>query len=82
MPSLCISFPLSENTNHSLGFQSVFEFLSTEMNSTAEEVTFIYISRGLLSMAEAKNVLETIATGQSKLKRPVVINTCAIIIGE
>lgn len=33
-------------------------------------------------MAEAKTVLETIATGQSRLKRPVVINTCAIIIGE
>lgn len=33
-------------------------------------------------MPEAKTVLETIAGGQERLQRPVVINTCAIIIGK
>lgn len=90
---LCLSpFSLPENTNHSLGFQAAFDFLSrsssssfntsSDSTSTFEEVIFLYVSRGLLSLAEAKTVLETIATGQSTLPRPIVINTCAIIIGE
>lgn len=72
----------TENTNHSLGFQAAFNFFAAELNGTTEDVIFLYVSRGLLSMPETKTVLETIAGGQSVLKHPVVINTCAIIIGE
>lgn len=79
------SLSLAENTNHSLGFQAAFDFLRSSEStkySPDDEVIFLYVSRGLLSLAEAKTVLETIATGQGRLQRPVVINTCAIIIGR
>lgn len=73
----------SEHTNHSLGFKVAFEFIRDELNTASESgLIFLYISRGLLSLAEAKTVLQTIAIGQYRLLNPVVINTCAIIIGK
>ena len=46
-------------------------------------ISFLYISRGLLSpLSEAKNVLQAISNGQQELPFPVVINTCAIVIGD
>lgn len=77
-------------TNHSLVFQYAFEWIASQFNSDALEfdekstpLQILYVSRGLISQStDIKTVLETIAIGQSKLKQPIVINTCAIILGE
>lgn len=82
-----------EITNHTLAFEYSFDLLERILNIDADRmdrdggeapsVLLIYVSRGLLSqMTEAKIVLETIAAGQIRLPKPVIINTCAIIIGE
>lgn len=77
-------------TNHSLVFQYAFEWILSQFDSDAlqfdEKTTplqILYVSRGLIShTTDIKSVLETIAIGQAKLKQPIVINTCAIILGE
>lgn len=84
-----------EITNHTLTFQYSFKLMESILSSDSFKcdilnestiiapVLMVYISRGLLSqMTEAKVVLETIAAGQNRLRKPVVINTCAIILGK
>lgn len=84
-----------EITNHTLAFEYSFQLLeqilneekfkcnSDERDTKVSPIMMLYISRGLLSqMTEAKIVLETIACGQSRLQKPVIINTCAIILGK
>lgn len=82
-----------EITNHSFAFQYSFGLLkeifqdkpySTNIDDTnIAPVQMLYISRGLLSpLTEAKSVLESIAKGQSSIDFPVIINTCAIILGN
>lgn len=80
-------------TNHSLAFQYAFEWIASQFDSDAAQfdekstpLQILYVSRGLLSQStDIKNVLDTIANGQANLKhfqQPIVINTCAIILGE
>lgn len=76
-------------TNHSLAFQYTFEWIKSQFdagilipNEKSTPLQILYISRGLITqLSETKTVLEVIATGQLRLKQPVVINTCAIILG-
>lgn len=78
-------------TNHSLAFETAFEWIRFQADSgnlslddKSVPLQILYVSRGLvpeLSETE-KSVLNVIATGQSRLKYPIVINTCAIILGE
>lgn len=77
-----------EMTNHSLAFESAFKLLSDicyhrkTFNHGGDPIQMLYISRGLVSpLTEAKNVLESISLGQKALKYPVVINTCAVVLG-
>lgn len=80
----------SAPTNHSLAFQYAFEWIATQFQSDTLQLDekstplqILYVSRGLISHStDAKRVLETIAIGQSKLKQPIVINICAIIMGK
>lgn len=68
-------------TNHSLGFQNVFEIISNSVpaNVTAP-ILVVYLSRGLLSsLTDAKTVLQTIAEGRDATPQDIVINTCALI---
>lgn len=77
-------------TNHSLGFQYAFEWITSQFDADALQfdekstpLQIIYVSRGLVSLpTDMRAVLQTIANGQAKLKQPIVINTCAIILGE
>lgn len=77
-------------TNHSLVFQYAFEWIASQFNSDVLEsdekstpLQIVYVSRGLTAQStDIRTVLETIAVGQSKLKQPIVITTCAIILGE
>lgn len=84
-----------EITNHTLAFEYSFQLIeqilsedkfkcnSNERDTNVSPILMLYISRGLLSeMTEAKIVLETIASGQSRLQKPVIIHTCAIILGN
>ncbi|XP_064604512.1 VWFA and cache domain-containing protein 1-like [Liolophura sinensis] len=71
-------------TNHSLGFQEAFEIiensLKTEGTAILENTMIIYISRGLLSsLTEAREVMEMIATHNSRTQHKVIINTYAVI---
>ena len=51
--------------------------------SFLEEAMIMYISRGLLrSLTEAKEVMETIAEQNGRLRNKVLINTYAVIDGE
>lgn len=78
-----------EITNHTLGFQysfsllrEIYENLDDHFNKNVP-VFMVYISRGLLSpLNEARSVLEAIAQGQRLLKYPIIINTCAIVLGN
>lgn len=77
-------------TNHTLAFQYTFDWIKSQFDSGAlpshgktTPLQILYVSRGLITqLSETKNVLEVIAAGQSRLKRPVVINSCAIILGK
>lgn len=76
-----------ELTNHSFAFAEAFRRLHQiyqhQESSDAVPMQMVYISRGLVSpLTEAKGVLEAIAAGQRLLRAPVVINTCAIVLGE
>lgn len=83
-----------EITNHTLAFEFSFRLIeqilrnqsgqiSSSDDSLVAPILMIYVSRGLLSpMTEAGSVLAAIAAGQSHLQRPVIINTCAIILGK
>ena len=54
-----------------------FDFLFTD------NAMIVYISRGLLSsLAEARDVMETIASMNGRLKNRVIINTYAVIDGK
>lgn len=72
-------------TNHSLAFEHAFHWIKSEFNGESGDkstpLQILYVSRGVIQAGDAKHVLEVIAAGQSRLKQPVVINTCAIIIG-
>lgn len=81
-----------EITNHSLAFSSAFELLH-EINANRRHqqsgsglngpLHMMYISRGLVSpLTEAPHVLQAIANGQRRADAPVIINTCAIVLGE
>ena len=66
-------------------FQVAFDVLKELYKDESKKlpISFLYISRGLLSpLSEAKNVLQAISNGQQELPFPVVINTCAIVIGN
>lgn len=71
-------------TNHSLGFQNVFEIISNSVPSNVTApILVVYLSRGLLSsLTDAKTVLQTIAEGREATPHDIVINTCALIDGE
>lgn len=77
-------------TNHSLAFENAFDWIKLQSDSGAltfdgetTPLQILYVSRGLINeMPETKTVLQVIASGQSRLKQPVIINTCAIILGE
>lgn len=77
-------------TNHSLAFESAFDWIKMQSDSGAlsfdgetTPLQILYVSRGLITqLPETKTVLRVIASGQSRLKQPVIINTCAIILGE
>lgn len=78
-----------EMTNHSFAFHNAFSLLYNMQTSKNLEhntpIQMVYISRGLISpLTEAKNVLQTIANGQKRSQKlnPVVIDTCAIILGK
>ncbi|KAL3869969.1 hypothetical protein ACJMK2_042589 [Sinanodonta woodiana] len=72
------------STNHSLGFQKAFEMIENTLlrgrTNSMSEAMIIYISRGLLnSLPEAREVMETIATHNSRTGFKVIINTYAVI---
>lgn len=73
-------------TNHTLAFEYAFEWARMHFEGDSSESMrplLVYISRGYISTGvEIKNVLEAIAAGQSRLKQPILINTCAIALGE
>lgn len=84
-----------EITNHTMAFEYSFKLVENILRLSKQSegrkipmnrsppVLMLYISRGLVSqMSEAKIVLDTIAIGQSRLDQPIVINTCAIILGK
>lgn len=74
------------STNHYLGFQTAFEFISVNYDSfkkemaTEPEILIPYISRGLLSsLADAKPVMQLIANELKNRSYSFVINTYALI---
>lgn len=77
-------------TNHSLAFEYAFDWVKLQFDSgtlpvddKSTPLQIIYVSRGIIiKPSETKTVLEVIAAGQSRLNQPIVINTCAIILGE
>ncbi|XP_059616034.1 VWFA and cache domain-containing protein CG16868 [Phlebotomus argentipes] len=73
-------------TNHTLGFEYAFKLLvgiQQDSEIKSGQFMFLYISRGLLSsLADATGVLEVIASGQRRLKNPVVINTIQVVLDE
>jgi len=75
-------------TNHSLGFEYSFELLhrlqqSGMINTAEQPVEFVYITRGLLTnLSDAMAVLRVVADGQRRLRAPVIINTCAVVLDE
>lgn len=76
-----------EITNHSFAFAEAFHRLHQiyqhQEASDAVPMQMVYVSRGLVSpLTESKNVLEAVAGGQRLLRTPVVINTCAIVLGN
>ena len=71
-------------TNHSLGFQTAFDIVQKTMHKSQgmnmDNAMIVYISRGLLSsLAEARDVMETIASMNGRLRNRVIINTYAVI---
>lgn len=73
-------------TNHTLAFEYAFEWARLHYERGSSESMrplLVYISRGYISTGtEIKNVLQAVAAGQSRLKQPILINTCAIALGE
>lgn len=73
------------STNHRVGFSKAFEMIQKSLrpsknNSKQAEALIVYVSRGLLSsIADARPVLETIASGHRTSGHRVVINTYAVI---
>lgn len=76
-------------TNHSLAFEYAFEWIKSQSDSgtisfdgKSTPLQIVYISRGWIAQSsETKSVLEIIASKQQRIKQPIVINTCAIILG-
>lgn len=75
-------------TNHTLGFEYAFDLLhrlqqSGMINTADQPVEFVYVTRGLLTnLSDAMAVLRVVAEGQQRLKAPVIINTCAVVLDE
>lgn len=73
-------------TNHTLAFEYALEWARLHYeggNSDSMRPLLVYISRGYISTGiEIKSVLQAVAAGQSRLKQPILINTCAIALGE
>jgi len=75
-------------TNHSLGFEYSFELIhrlqqSGMINPAEQPVEFVYVTRGLLTnLSDAMAVLRVVADGQRRLRAPVIINTCAVVLDE
>lgn len=78
-------------TNHTLAFEYAFQLIASQfdwngrtmVDKHATPLQILYVSRGsIMHSSDAKAVLETIAIGQSQLKQPIIINTCAIIFGS
>ncbi|CAN8010542.1 unnamed protein product [Ixodes pacificus] len=73
------------STNHRMGFSKAFEMIHKSLRPAANgskqaEALIVYVSRGLLSsIADARPVLETIASGHKTSGHRVVINTYAVI---
>uniref|UniRef100_A0A131YWQ7 VWFA domain-containing protein n=1 Tax=Rhipicephalus appendiculatus TaxID=34631 RepID=A0A131YWQ7_RHIAP len=73
------------STNHRVGFSKAFEMIQKSLRpskntSKQAEALIVYVSRGLLSsIADARPVLETIASGHRSSGHRVVINTYAVI---
>ncbi|XP_064477328.1 VWFA and cache domain-containing protein 1-like [Ornithodoros turicata] len=73
------------STNHRTGFKRAFDMISksqkTGTNGSKEgEAVIVYVSRGLLSsIADARPVFETIASGQKLTGHRVVINTYTVV---
>lgn len=89
--SLCRHFVESlercgDASNHTLAFEYALKWARTHYEGHSSEnmrPLLLYISRGYVSgVNEMKSVLGAIAAGQSRLKQPIVINTCAIALGE
>lgn len=76
-------------TNHTLAFEYAFKWIQSQSDSGAiifdgksTPLQILYVSRGtIVQLSETKTVLEVIANGQKRLKQPIVINTCAIVLG-
>lgn len=61
----------------------VLNLLFCNYSLFSEEAMILYISRGLLSsLAEAKDVMTTIAVLNGKISHKVIINTYAVIDGR
>ncbi|XP_031617768.1 VWFA and cache domain-containing protein CG16868 isoform X2 [Contarinia nasturtii] len=77
-------------TNHSLAFEYAFKWIKSQsdfgaisFDGKSTPLQILYVSRGsIVQLSETKTVLEVIASGQKRLKQPIVINTCAIILDE
>lgn len=73
------------STNHQIGFSKAFEMIQKSLRPSKDtskqaEALIVYVSRGLLSsIADARPVLETIASGHKTSGHRVVINTYAVI---
>lgn len=89
--SLCRQFIESldkcgDASNHTFAFEYAFKWARVHYEghgSDSMRPLILYVSRGYISSGnEMRNVLEAIATGQSRLKQQIVINTCAIALRE
>lgn len=87
--SLCRQFiesleKCAEATNHTLAFEYAFKWARAHFEGDSSESMrplLLYISRGYISNKnEVRNVLTTIAAGQSRLKQRILLNTCAIAL--
>lgn len=87
--SLCRQFiesleKCADPTNHTLAFEYAFKWARSHFEGDSSESMrplLLYISRGYIPNKNAvRNVLATIASGQSRLRQPILINTCAIAL--
>lgn len=81
----------SSSTNHTMAFQYAFDWITSQIESNTFSsqngkiipLQMLYISKGITThSSETESVLNAIAVGQTHLKQPVVINTCAIVLSK